>query len=405
MDSARRASRKLTAAYVKSAAPGKHYDSDVRGFYVHVQKSGARYWRLRYFHAGREKLLALGVFPEVGLAEARQRAAKARSETWGGNDPNAVKAEKHATAKRAADATYPKVSLAWLDWKRKEWADGTYRKAHYINDAYLIPALRRTSVTTLTTKQAVDALESIPPSLAVKARQYLVGIVNYAIREGLRDEGRHINLRGALPTKGAKGHVPAAVSRADVTRVVLVVASYPVPVTKAALEIAMLTVQRPGNVAAMEWSELDLEASEWVIPGAKMKMGIGHVVPLPKQAVATLRSMLAYGKGTRYVFPPLARQKTLHLHRDSLSAALRAKGLQGKHATHGFRAMFRTVARERLNVHPDVLEAQLAHSKGGETNSAYDRAQFLQERRLVMQAWADYLDSIRKHDPGKEVAP
>ena len=158
---------------------------------------------------------------------------------------------------------------------------------------------------------------------------------------------------------------------------------YAVPVTRAALTLAMLTAQRPGNVASMEWSEVDLEAGEWLIPAAKMKMGQAHIVPLSKQAVKSLRGMLAYTDGKRHVFPPLARQKTPHLHRDTLSKALREMGFKGTHATHGFRSMLRTVARERLGIDSDVLEAQLAHAKKGDTQQAYDRTKFVRERKLL----------------------
>jgi integrase len=254
--------------------------------------------------------------------------------------------------------------------------------------------LCRQSITSLSTKQAAEALAAIPSSLAVKARGYLGNIVRYAIREGLRDEGRLLDLKGALP-RAEKGHIPAAVDLADVRKVATAVEHYPIPVTRGALRLTMLTAQRPGNVVAMEWEEIDLDAAEWSIPGEKMKARHAHIVPLSTQAVETLRGMLAYTDGARYVFPPLARQTTPHLHRDALSSALRRMGFQGQHATHGFRGMFRTVARERLNISADVLEAQLAHAKKDEIQKAYDRTAFLIERKDAVQQWADYLDALR----------
>jgi integrase len=158
----------------------------------------------------------------------------------------------------------------------------------------------------------------------------------------------------------------------------------------------MLTAQRPGLVVSAEWSEFNLQEAEWSIPGHKMKMRKPHIVPLPRQAVALLQSMLVWTAGQRFVFPALARQKTVHLHRDALSNALRDMGFQGKHATHGFRTSLRTIARERLRVDPDVLEAQLAHAKRGDVQQAYDRTEFNDLRRRVMQKWADFLDKLRK---------
>ncbi|MEJ1098569.1 MULTISPECIES: integrase arm-type DNA-binding domain-containing protein [unclassified Pseudoxanthomonas] len=387
-----RETSKLSSLGIKTAKPGKHFDG--HGLYLEVTLGGSRLWRLKYRFAGKEKRLAFGKFPEVSLAEARDRATKARALLREDTDPAAAKVEKAAVAKRAAEAPFPKVARAWLAKMRPGWADETHRKAFYVVDTYLAPALARDSITTLTTKQAADALTGIPTSLATKARGYLGNIVRFAIREGLRDEGRLLDLRGVL-RKAEKGHIPAAVDLADVCNVANAVEAYPIPVTRAALKLAMLTAQRPGNIVAMEWSEIDLANAEWSIPGTKMKTRHAHIVPLSRQAVDTLRAMGVYTDGGRYVFPPLARQTTPHLHRDALSSALRRMGFQGKHATHGFRGMFRTVARERLGIAADVLEAQLAHAKKDEIQKAYDRTAFVKERKQAMQRWANYLDDLR----------
>jgi len=386
-------SGKLTALATQNASIGRHFDG--RGLYLEVLPSGSRIWRLKYRHAGKESRATFGHFPEVGLAEARRRRDEARAQLRDGTAPNAAKAAKAEADKRAANAAFPLVAAAWLKKMEPDWADATRRKAAYIVDTYLVPKLRRISLVTLTTKQAADALHGIPPSLAVKARGYLGQIVAYAMQEGLREDGRVLSLRGALP-KANGGHIPAAVDVAEVRELVRAVAAYPIHVTRAALTAAMLTAQRPGTIARMEWAEVDLDAGEWVIPGAKMKMKQAHVVPLSRQAVETLRGMLPYSAGRQFVFPALYRQKTPHLHRDALSNALRTMGFQGKHATHGFRSTFRTMARERLGIAADVLEAQLAHVKKDAIQQAYDRAAFVAERKEVMQAWADYLDHLRE---------
>ena len=383
---------KLTVLAAKNASAGKHFDGG--GLYLEVLPSGSRIWRLKYTHAGRESRATFGRFPEVGLAEARDRALKARALLRDGVSPNAAKAAKMEADKRAAGAAFPLVAKAWLERRRPDWAAETHRKAAYVVNTYLAPKLRRASITTLTSKQAADALGTIPPALATKARGYLGQIVTYAMREGLREDGRLLSLRGAVP-KAEKGHIPATIDVADARNLVQAIAAYPVPVTRNALTVAMLTAQRPGNVVAMEWAEVDLGAGEWTIPAAKMKTGHAHLVPLSRQAVEVLRAMLMYTEGSQYVFPALARQTNLHLHRDALSNALRKMGFQGKHATHGFRGMFRTMARERLGVAADVLEAQLAHAKKDEIQKAYDRTAFVKEREVVMQTWADYLDNLR----------
>ena len=386
---------KLVAVGLKALPIGKHFDGD--GLYLHVQPSGSRLWRLKYRYGGKEKLQAYGAFPEVSLAEARDRRRDDRALLRQGIDPSAAKAQASEAVRRSQQARFPEVAAAWLLAKKKDWAPETYRKAEYVIATYLAPQLKKQPIDTLTTKQAIDSLVVIAeqaPALAAKARQYLNGIADHAIRQGLRDDGRLLNLRGVLP-KRDRGHIAAATTTAQVTKVLRAIDGYDSPVTQAALLLATLTAARPGMIAAAEWREFDLDAAEWTIPAAKMKTRHAHVIPLPSQAVAVLEGMKAYSAGTQYVFPPLARQKSQHLHRDSLSRALREMGLQGQHATHGFRAMLRTVARERLNVPADVLEAQLAHAKKGDVQKAYDRTQFLTERKAMMQRWADYLDELR----------
>jgi len=202
-----------------------------------------------------------------------------------------------------------------------------------------------------------------------------------------------LNLRDNLP-KRQKGHYSAATTPGEVKAVMDAVKTMPSEVTRAALLVCAYTAQRPGDVAAMRWRDVDTNGAEWIIP--KTKTGQSHVVPLSRQSLALIESMTRYSGGAEYVFPPLARQKSQHLHRDSLSKALREAGLRGKQTPHGLRATLRTVARERLGISADVLEAQLAHAKRGEVAAAYDRTGFVEERQRVMQAWADYLDGASR---------
>lgn len=388
------ATNKLSALSIKSAGVGKHADG--LGLYLEVTSAGGRYWRMKYRFVGKEKRLAFGVYPEVSLAEARARRDEARRTLRDGQDPSAARAEAKALAKREAMAGFEVTAAAWLEHKKPSWAPETHRKAKYVTETYLVPKLRRRSVATLTTKDAVAALAEIgkgAPALAAKARQYLQGIVRYAEQHGLREDGRALSLRGAVPPH-EKGHIPAATNIKTITALVKAIDAYPTPVTRAALRLAMLTAMRPGVVASARWDEIDLEAAEWHVPGHRMKTRHDHLVPLPRQAVEALRGVQAYSQGRTYVFPPLARQKTPHLNRDALSAALRRMGFQGQHATHGFRGMLRTVARERLDIDIDVLEAQLAHAKRGDVQKAYDRTTFGDARRRAMQAWADYLEAL-----------
>lgn len=386
----------LTDTAIRQAKPAaKPYKvGDSGGLYLEVAPAGGKWWRLKYRFEGKEKRISLGTYPDTTLAAAREKRDDARRLLAAGKDPSAQRQAKDAAVQASRDGLFPTVAAAWRASCLPGWAPATVSKVDLVLDDYLIPALRRTSIGTLTTPQAVSALDGMPPALAEKARGFLNNIVAFSIRKGLREDGRTLMLRGALGRR-EKTHVPAAVDLDAVRRVVAAVDSYDSPVARAALLVAMLTAQRPGNVVGMEWAELNFDRDEWLIPATKMKMRQAHIVPLSRQAVEAIETVRELSEGARYVFPPLSRQVTPHLHRDSLSAALRRMGLQGQHATHGFRAMFRTVARERLRIDSDVLEAQLAHAKRGEVAKAYDRSGFLDERREAVQRWADYLDELK----------
>ncbi|MCZ8063253.1 site-specific integrase [Silanimonas sp.] len=388
----------LSAKKIESLKPrGRVYRvSDGQGLALEVRASGAKCWRFRFRHGGREGMLALGQWPEVSLAEARDRTIAARRSLRDGVSPAEERRERARAAELSALRTFEATAAAWLTQQCTGWAPATARKARYVVDEYLSKSLGGLDIATLSTpdaRRAIAAVAARAPALAEKARGYLAGIVEFAIHAGLREEGRLLLLKGAVPRR-PKGHVPAAVTPDDAGRVARAVTSYDSPVTRSALRLCMLTAQRPGNVAAARWCEFNLEAGEWLIPAERMKTRRAHLVPLSLQAVEALRDMLPFTAGREYVFPPLARQRTPHLHRDALSGALRRMGLKDEHATHGFRAMFRTLARERLGIAADVLEAQLAHSKGNAVAKAYDRAQFFNERREAVQRWADWLDAL-----------
>jgi integrase len=370
--------------------------ADGDGLSIEAWPNGGLYWRFRYRHAGKAKRLSLGVYPEVSLKEARERLVAARAMLRDGVDPSKDRKDAKREAMGTADREFAKVAADWLAHCRPGWASETYRKAAYIVDQYLAPALKGADVATLATPEARRAIGKIAtraPALAQKARGHLGAIMEFAMHGGLREEGRALSLKGAIP-KHDKGHIAAATNPDDIRDLLSAIVAYDSPVTRAALAVTMLTALRPGVVAGARWEEIDLQRAEWLVPPERMKMRHAHIVPLPRQAVDNLRDMLKFTAGDEFVFPPLARQKSKHLHRDALSSALRRMGFQGVHATHGFRAMFRTVARERLNVPADVLEAQLAHAKKGDVQKAYDRTQFLDERRIAMQRWADYLDEL-----------
>jgi integrase len=390
----------LTDTEIRKSKKQRLFDGG--GLMLERVESGARLWRLCYRRPdGKRNRLGLGSYPDMSLAEARKRREQVRDMLRKGLDPARAQRHQSDIKRKEAASTFAVVARQWTASKEAEvkagtLSEATLRKVRLVQ-MYLIKALPDCPIATLTSRQAKAAIDKVAersPSLAVKARQYLVSIVDFAIEKELREEGRTLSLRSAVKKPKSAG-LPAVTEPTQMRALIVAIDAYPTPVTRAALTFNMLTAVRPSNVAEAEWAEFDLDHAEWKIPGSKMKKGEEHKVYLSTQAVALLRDMKIYSEGKRFVFPPLARQKTEHLHRDSMSSALRDMGFRGKHVTHGFRAMFRTAARERLRIPSDVLEITLAHASKNEVEAAYDRATFIDERRDAMQRWADYLGTLK----------
>jgi integrase len=411
-----KSTNKLEALQLKRGLPpGRHWDGE--GLYLEVPgDSSAAYWRLKYRFGGKEKRISLGVYPTTSLAEARKARAEAKALLHRGVDPSAVRKAEQVKIRVEKDGTFGAVAERWLLSKttpqksqetpkkgkrrsaEKVWSDDTRRKARLVLDNYLLPKFRNHSIATLATKEVAPVLREMStkvPDLARKARQYVNGIIVYAIHDGLRDDDRLLSLEGAVLTSETTS-IPAATLPEEIAVVLKKILSYNVEVTRAALLMCAYTAQRPGIVVAMKWADLVLEAREWRIPARVMKTRHFHIVPLSRQVLQLIEDMRKYTGGKEYVFPPLARQKNVHLHRDTLSKALRDLGLQGKQALHGFRATLRTTGPERLDCAENVLEAQLAHAKKGNVQKAYDRTRFDDKRKLTMQEWADWLDALVK---------
>jgi len=354
----------------------------------------------------------------MSLADARVRAIQIQQDAKAGKaTPGVRKAQQMASASDAAEdeaqrlaeaeaerTTLKATARRWLVDSQPRWAEETYRKARLVVEGYFVEEIGDLDIRNLQGKDVRPLLLEMnedTPQLARKAKQFICRIVDQAIDEGLRPEESRLRLDRLFPTRRA-GHMPAVTddeSRlADLMRAI---DGYGNRVVRAALLLAAWTTVRSGVVASARWSEIDLERKEWRIPGKepdgrnRMKTGVDFDTSLPTQAIEVLKEMLQRSYGGEYVFPPQARQNSAHLSRDSLSKALRDLNFRGEHTTHGFRASFRTLGRERLDIDVDVLEAQLAHAPKNELDAAYARVKFRDKRRQVVQSWADYLEGLR----------
>lgn len=383
---------------IKGRGPRKLPLWDGHGLHL-IARGGGHHWRLKYTRPdGRENRLAIGHYPEVSLAEARALALDARAKLRQGLDPGEARKAAKAALALANVHTLAEVAKRWLEIKEPGWSAVTRRKNRRAVDAYLLPRLCNLDVARVTTADVVPVIRDADvrsPEYARAAAGAARAIIRLAIASGFREEGRllDLDLRHNLPGR-ARGHMAAATTPAALAAVLKTIRDLPNAVTRAALMLCCYLGQRPGNIVEMRWDQIDVQTFEWFLPAEAMKTRRAHTVPLPRQAAALLEELRPLTDGAGYVFPPLAQQHTPHLHRDTLSKALRDSGLKGKQTPHGLRATLRTVARERLGASADVLEAQLAHVKKGQVAAAYDRAGHLEERRRVMQAWADYLDGL-----------
>lgn len=371
--------------------------SDGKGLYLFVNPNGSRWWRFRYVINGREKMLSLGVYPKITLKHAREKALEASRELARGGDPSDSRKQAKRLENIKLKGSFKAVAESWYLHKAKGWATETARKARETLDDTFYPTLANHSIQDITTadfKPVLIALHNRAPRLAVKARQYCNQIIDYAIQEGLRDDGKLLSLKGILP-KVAKSHYAAVTKSNDIPTLYKAISGIDSINSRIAVLVCLYTASRPGVVAGMRWDELDLKAKEWHIPAHRMKTGNDHITPLPSQLISLLESLKPLSAGSPFVFPGVRDPIRQHLHRDSLSKVLRENGLRNMTVTHGFRATFRTIARERLKAPADVLEAQLAHAKKDEIQAAYDRSQFLEERHDLIQQWADYIDSFK----------
>src|SRR4249919_689238 len=391
----------LTVAALKASKPGKLFDGG--GLFLLTKDSGARLWRMKYRHGGKERLLSFGVFPEVSLAEARRRRDEARAAIRDGHDPATIKRARKVAAKLAAADSFQAIAAEWLDKQRGKLAAVTATKTEWLLG--LVPSLDALPIGQITAPEVLGALRRIEADgrheTAHRVKQRIGQVFRYAIATGRAQRDPTADLRGALSPVVSKSHA-AVTDPGRMGDLLRALHSYiGQPATAAALKLAPLLFVRPGNLRAMEWAELDLKSAEWRIPAGKMKSREEHVVPLPAQAVAILRELHPLTGRGRFCFPSL-RTSDRPMSENTVNAALRRLGFDGETMTgHGFRAMASTRLNE-LGWQPDVIERQLAHAERNKVRAAYNRAQYMAERKAMMQAWADYLDGMRT---GAQVVP
>ncbi|MGH8354273.1 MAG: tyrosine-type recombinase/integrase [Pseudomonas sp.] len=380
---------------------------DEQGLYLEVQPKGGRYWRLKYRFLGKEKRLALGVYPEVGLQDARRKRDDARVQLANGQDPSLQKRLAKAISQLDHEQTFESVASQWLIVKESSWNTEYTRTVRQRLELNAYPWLGKLPITRITTPMLVENLQRIikrgAKETARRVAQIYKQIFEFAEAAGITAPHQVGNLSRTLPAKRVK-HFAAVTDADKLGKLLSAMDQYTgtLPVC-CALKLAPMLFCRPGDLRHMEWAEIDLDAGDWLIPGEKMK-GLevkkadrpDHLVPLSRQAVDVLRELKPLTGRRRYVFP-CARGSDRPMSNNAVLSALRRMGITNEEMTgHGFRATARTLGAEALGFRPDLLEHQLAHTVKNPLGRAYDRTTFLAERREMMQAWANYLDSIKR---------
>jgi integrase len=393
--------KSLSDAKARNAKPrAKPYKlSDGEGLFLVVMPSGSKYWRLKYIFAGKEKLLALGVYPCIMLADARDRRAQARKLLAAGTDPGEAKKEAKRAVILKSENTFEVVAREWLGKREHEWAAITTEVKLGRLERYVFPKLGSRPIADITPPEVLAMLRVVEDKgaleTATRAMQMCGQIFMYAIATGRAERNPVPDLRGALKAPVVKhrsylkeNELPEYLAKLE--------AYVGDPQTKLALRLLILTFVRTTELRAAEWAEIDWPKSEWRIPAERMKMRALHVVPLSKQAVAVLRELQNHSGNRSCIFPNQHNPGTF-MSENTMLFALYRMGYHSRATGHGFRSTASTILNEH-GFRSDVIERQLAHGERDKVRAAYNHAQYLPERREMMQWWADFLDGLR---PGK----
>lgn len=398
----------LSDMKIKGAKPKeKQYRlADGKGLYLLILPNGGKYWHFRSKVGGKEKLMSFGTYPEITLAEAREKRDAARKQIANGIEPSGLrKAQKNARMEAEANS----FEVIAREWHGKFLVDksDSYREKMLANfERDVFPWIGKRPITDLKAPELLMMLRRIESrgslETAHRTRSACSQVFRYAIATGRAERDYAADLKGALPPY-KKGHHSAIIEPKQVATLLRAIDDFEGSfVVKCALRISPYVFVRPGELRKAEWSEIDLEAGEWSIPGDKMKMKQPHLVPLASQVIEILQELQPLTGHSKYVFP-CHRSPLRPMSENALRVALRRMGYSNDEMTpHGFRAMARTILDEVLQVRPDYIEHQLAHAVKDPNGRAYNRTAHLAERKKMMKLWADYLDGLKA---GAKVIP
>jgi integrase len=410
---------KLTDTFVKrkqgNGKVQKH--SDGGGLFLYITPEGKKSWRLGYRFLGKQKLLVIGPYPAISLKEARERREAAKKMLVDNIDPSTAKQEAKTAAANALQNAFEKVALEWLEKNATLMSGVTKASIERRLCANIFPFLGKRPVHSITAPELLAVLRKIESrgalSVAHKARSDCGRIFRYAIATGRAERDVAADLQGALSPEPPAIHFASIIAPKRIGKLLLDLDIYPGSFqVRYALKLAPFVFVRSHELAEAEWAEFDFTAREWRIPAHKMKMKQMHIVPLSRQALSILAELKDFSRNyperDHYLFPGRTKSKE-YLHPDNFVTALRRMGYSNNEMTfHGFRSMASTILNEK-GYNRDWIERQLAHSERNGARAAYNYAEYLPERRKMMQDWADYLTELKekakKETASSSIAP
>tara|TARA_R110002094_G_scaffold153391_1_gene140930 strand:+ start:165 stop:1307 length:1143 start_codon:yes stop_codon:yes gene_type:complete len=366
--------------------------------YLEVRPNGSKYWRYKYRFIGKEKLLALGVYPETSLAEAREKLLRARKLLEGGVDPSQERKKKKALAKESAENTFEVIAWEWYANRKSRWRKRYAEEIITRLEKDIFPEIGNIPIVEIEPPLLLHVIRKIENrgayELAKRQLQKCGEIFRYAIATGkaLRDPSQDIK-EALMPVR--KEHF-AAIDVKELPEFIAALERNDARLyqsTRNALKLIMLTFVRTSELINATWEEIDFDNKEWVIPAERMKMGKVHIVPLSCQAIEVLENQKILAGQWPLVFPSSVKPRN-SISNNTILGALKRLGYQGRMTGHGFRALAMSAIKQELGYRHEVVDRQLAHVPKNKIDKAYDRALFLRERKIMMQEWADYLDEI-----------
>ena len=397
----------LTDTLIRNTKPKdkafKLYDE--KGLFIQVMPNGGKWWRFKYRFNDKEKLISLGTYPEVMLAQARTKRDEARALVAKNIDPSNDRKAQDQKQKIEANNTFEAVANEWHILHNKNKSATHQQRVSRWLSFYLYPSLGNKPISSITAPMVLEATKLLQNQGKLETAHRIIQtagqVFRYAIQKGFANYNPAPDLKGALPPPMVK-HMAAMIEPKDVAQLLRSIDGYQGTLTvQCALKLAPLLFQRIGELRHMKWADLDFENNEWRYLVSKTKTQ--HIVPLSTQAVAIIQSMQTYSGNGLYVFPG-GRTHERPMSENAINAALRAMGYdtQAEITGHGFRAIAQTLGEQELSLDPKHIERQLAHAVANPLGEAYERAQFLKDRKAMMQQWADYLDELKA---GAKIVP